>query len=154
MKLSVFLLALASSSCAYAAENFAPTLPANSTCKGNYAIMYNQCRTNALSVACLPTDDLCNCRQAQNLAQCITYCSMDPYVFDNLPSQEVVVSKWCSGIPLSILNPPSATSSPSSVPTSSPSSTQVGSILDSGSSSSAKMTGLSILAVGMMMLIV
>ncbi|ORX93380.1 hypothetical protein K493DRAFT_375266 [Basidiobolus meristosporus CBS 931.73] len=114
---SILLVALVSVSSA--ADNFAPDLPANSTCTGQYAGMYNKCRSNALGVLCLSTDNFCNCRQAQNLATCITYCSSDPSVYSNLPRQNEEVNKWCSLVPSSLLTmqPTSTTAGGTTSPT-------------------------------------
>ncbi|KAK9762863.1 hypothetical protein K7432_010980 [Basidiobolus ranarum] len=111
MLVSLFIATIVSVS--HAAQNFAPDLPVNSTCTAQYAGMYNKCRSNALGVLCLSTDDFCNCRQAQNLATCITYCASDPSVYSNLPRQNQEVEKWCLLVPTSLLTmqPTTTTSS-------------------------------------------
>ncbi|KAK9768220.1 hypothetical protein K7432_001297 [Basidiobolus ranarum] len=148
MKFSLLLVIGA----AYAAENFAPPLLANSTCADIYRGMYAKCRANALGIPCSTTDDFCNCRQSQNLAKCISYCFSDPIIYANLPRQEEESYKWCINVPSSLLYPTS-TSAPT--PTSVLNNTLVNNLLNSASPlQSAKLLAVSAVLAGLLICVV
>ncbi|ORX97123.1 hypothetical protein K493DRAFT_314215 [Basidiobolus meristosporus CBS 931.73] len=140
MKLtSVLLVSIVGA--ASAAENFAPELPANSTCIGNFANTYVTCRSNALKDPCLSNDYFCNCRQSQSLATCIGYCQSDPNIYSNLPRQQAETEKWC---PLVTSTPtPSPTATTTNPGTTSASGTPQKTNILSGSSSLFDRTTLS-----------
>ncbi|KAK9710218.1 hypothetical protein K7432_008568 [Basidiobolus ranarum] len=101
-----------------AAENYLPQLPPNSACED--APTYSVCRSNALAAICPPSDNLCNCRQAQNLLRCLSSCTRDPTIAKLSGPQSAEVQKYCPLVPTSILTAePSITSPASAASTSS-----------------------------------
>ncbi|KAK9762473.1 hypothetical protein K7432_011751, partial [Basidiobolus ranarum] len=58
-----------------AATNYLPKAGAGNQCEA--ADTYNQCIDNGLATTCSPTDNTCNCKQAQILVACVNYCTKD-----------------------------------------------------------------------------
>ncbi|KAK9721141.1 hypothetical protein K7432_003669 [Basidiobolus ranarum] len=100
----------------FAAVSYLPAVPAvGSKCEA--ADTYNLCRNNAMSAQCIETDFSCHCKQAQNLMQCISFCSRDPTISSLGNSQQQEVTKWCSKVTV-IPTPASSTAMPG-IPTTS-----------------------------------
>ncbi|ORX89193.1 hypothetical protein K493DRAFT_383407 [Basidiobolus meristosporus CBS 931.73] len=100
---------------ANAAVSYLPAVPAvGSKCEA--ADTYNLCRNNAMSAQCMETDFSCHCKQAQNLMQCISFCSRDPSISSIGSSQQQEVTKWCSKVTAtpSLISPTATLPNPSS----------------------------------------
>ncbi|KAK9766584.1 hypothetical protein K7432_004242 [Basidiobolus ranarum] len=81
---------------------------------------YNQCIDNGLVTTCAPTDNVCNCKQAQILAACVNYCTRDPSIAGLGATQQGEVTKWCNAAASASASPSSASPSiDSSKPTAS-----------------------------------
>ncbi|KAK9765801.1 hypothetical protein K7432_005588 [Basidiobolus ranarum] len=95
-----------------AAENYLPQLPSINGCED--APTYSVCRSNALSVNCPPSDNFCNCRQAQNLLRCLSSCTRDPTIAKLSDPQSAEVQKYCPLVPTSLLAAEPSITSPAS----------------------------------------